>query len=203
MNHTFKYEVPTWNQIFEMLVNQASKIQKDNYRPGLLVAVSRGGLVPARILSDLLEFPELAIIKIEFYFGIDQTKIQPTITQDLTIPVANRNVLLIDDIVDTGESINLAKKHIFEKGAREIKVATLYFKCKSKTMPDYFEAKTNGWVVFPWDVKETIRKIVEKKVSKYEASKEVAKLIKAGLPKNLAEKLLKEIFQETNHASIH
>ncbi len=201
MNHAINYIVPTWNQIYEMLENQASKIQKNNYKPDLLIAISRGGLVPARILSDLLEFPALTTIKIEFYLGVNKTKTQPAITQELTVPVTNKNVLLIDDVADTGESLILAKKHISEKGAKEIKVATLYLKPKSQTMPDYFEAQTNDWIVFPWDIKETIRKIVEKHDSKREASKEISRLVRAGLPKNLAEKFLKEILQEANHAS--
>jgi hypothetical protein len=53
-------------------------------------------------------------------------------------------------------------------------------------------------VVFPWETKETIRKIVEKHGDKSAVSVEVAKLVKAGLPKQLAERLLKEVFEERN-----
>ena len=54
-----QYEVPTWNQIYDMLLSQAQKIQNPPYKPDIIVAIARGGSVPARILTDLLETAEL------------------------------------------------------------------------------------------------------------------------------------------------
>ena len=56
-----EYEVPTWNQTYEMLLDQAEKIRK-TYQPDVIIGVARGGLVPARILTDLLEAPQVATI---------------------------------------------------------------------------------------------------------------------------------------------
>ena len=49
------------------------KYRSQNYKPDIIVGVARGGLVPARILTDLLETPELDFIQIEFYTDINQT----------------------------------------------------------------------------------------------------------------------------------
>ncbi len=54
----FEYEVPTWSQIYDMLLNQARKIRGDGYKPDIIVGIARGGLVPSRILADLLETRE-------------------------------------------------------------------------------------------------------------------------------------------------
>ena len=43
------------------------KSKADNYKPDIIIGVARGGLVPARILSDLLETTEFATIQIEYY----------------------------------------------------------------------------------------------------------------------------------------
>ncbi|NLB77106.1 MAG: hypothetical protein GX799_11705, partial [Crenarchaeota archaeon] len=59
MASTIQYEIPTWNQIYDMLLSQAKKIQKTDYTPDIIVAIIRGGLIPARILTDLLEVPQL------------------------------------------------------------------------------------------------------------------------------------------------
>jgi len=68
----FEFEVSLWDQIYEMLRVQAQKIQTRHYKPDIIVGVARGGLVPARILMDLLETRDFAIIQIEYYKGINQ-----------------------------------------------------------------------------------------------------------------------------------
>jgi hypoxanthine phosphoribosyltransferase len=186
------YEVPTWNQIYEMLLCQAQKIKNQNYKPDIIIAIARGGVVSARILSDLLENPNLSFIQIEFYTNINQTLQEPTLKQTLTPKVIGKKVLLIDDIADTGKSLQLAKTHL-QQGAIEIKTATLYQKNQSITTPDFYEKQTTSWVVFPWDIKEALRQIIHRSLGKRFLNQEVAKLVKAGLPKQLAEKLMKDL----------
>jgi uncharacterized protein len=193
-----EYEVPTLNQIYDMLLNQTQKIVKTNFIPDLIVAVSRGGLVPARILLDLLEVQDLATIRVEFYIGINKTREQPIITQSLSVSVTAKKVLIVDDISDTGKSLKLVTEHILTQGAKEAKTATIYAKPASTFTPDYFEKQTSSWVIFPWDAKETIRKIFQNQKGKRALNKEIAQVIKAGLPKRLAEKLLIDMQQEQN-----
>jgi len=190
-----EYEVPTWNQIYEMLLNQSNKIRKTRYQPDIIIAIARGGLIPARILTDLLETPQVATIKIELYTDIAQTNLQPTLKQPLTVPVNGKKILLVDDISDSGQSLKLAKQHLTEKGATETKIATLYAKQTTQTMPDYVEKTADRWIVFPWEIKETLRSILQKHQSKRAANQEVTKLVKAGLPKQLTTQVL-ETMQE-------
>jgi hypoxanthine phosphoribosyltransferase len=190
------YEVPTWSQIYDMLLCQAQKILVQDYKADIVIGVSRGGLVPARILTDLLETPELATIQISFYQNIAQPTLEPTLKQTLSVPIEGEKVLLVDDIADTGGSLKLAQAHLHQQGALETKTATLYLKPQSIWIPDFFEKQTSAWVVFPWDTKETLRKINQHQLGKRTLNKEVAKLVKAGLPKLLAEKLLKDILKE-------
>jgi len=188
-----EYVVPTWNQIYEMLLEQAQKILSDGYKPDIIIGIARGGLVPARILSDLLEIRDLATIQIEYYAGIAQTKQEPVRKHSLHTQLAGKRALLVDDVSDGGRSLQLAKSHLQQQGAKEIKIATLYVKPATITNPDYYEKQTSCWIVFPWEAKETVTKIIQKKAGKSATSKEVAKLVKVGLPKQLAEKLLKDM----------
>jgi uncharacterized protein len=188
-----QYEVPTWNQIYDMLLDQAQKIQGDGYKPDIIIGIARGGIVSARILSDLLEVPDLATIQIEYYADIAQTKQEPILKQGLSTPLTGKKTLLVDDISDSGKSLQLAKNHLQQQGAKEIKTATLYAKPQTITKPDYYEKQTSHWIVFPWDAKETVREIIQKKEGKRATSKEIAKLVRAGLPKQLAEKFLKDM----------
>jgi hypoxanthine phosphoribosyltransferase len=203
MAANIEYEVPTWSQIYDMLLSQTQKIQNQNYKPEIIIAVAKGGLIPARTLTDLLEIQELGYIHIEFYKDINKTRQEPTLKQNLTIQVLGKKTLLVDDIADTGRSLNLAKTYLQQQGACQIKTATLYKKPQSSTTPDFYEKQTASWVVFPWDTKETLRKIIQRQHGKRRLNHEVAKLVKAGLPKQLAEKLLKTIKARTKNAKVH
>jgi len=186
-----QYEAPTWNQIYDMLLSLTQKIQNQDYKPDIIIAIAKGGLIPARILTDLLEIQELEYIQVEFYKDINITRQEPTLKQNLTNQVLGKKTLLVDDIADTGRSLNLAKIHLQQQGANQIKTATLYQKPQSSITPDFCEKQTTSWVVFPWETKETLRKIIQRQHGKRSLNHEVAKLVKAGLPKQLTEKLLK------------
>ncbi|MCJ7718651.1 phosphoribosyltransferase, partial [Candidatus Bathyarchaeota archaeon] len=69
MNSELQFEIPTWNQVYTMLLNMAERIRLDKFAPDVIVGVSRGGWPPARVLSDLLDNPNLANVRAEFYVG--------------------------------------------------------------------------------------------------------------------------------------
>jgi hypoxanthine phosphoribosyltransferase len=193
-----KFEVPTWNQIYEMLLSQAEKIRKSDFKPDIIIAIYRGGWLPARVLSDLLE-TRLANVSAEFYVGVAETRNEPVLTQGVSAVVTDKKVLIVDDVADTGKSLKLVKEHVLQQGAKEARTATMYYKPWSLVKPDYYEKETRLWIVFPWEMRETIRKIVEKRrENRASIEEETAKLVKAGLPKQLAERFLKEMLEERN-----
>jgi len=194
-----EFEVPTWNKIYAMLLSQAEKIRKSGFKPNTIVGITRGGWIPARVLSDLLEIPDLATVRVEFYLGVAETLNEPALTQGVSAGVSGKKALVVDDVADTGKSLQLAKEHLLRQGATEVRIATLYYmyyKPFSVAKPDYYEKETRRWVVFPWEMKETVRKIVEKHRDKSAITLKTAKLVKAGLPKQLAEAFLKEVLEE-------
>jgi hypoxanthine phosphoribosyltransferase len=197
LNPELEFEVPTWNQIYDMLLNLAEKIKKDRFKPDLIVGVSRGGWPPARVLSDLMDNPNLANVRAEFYLGVAETKGEPVLTQPVSTSVAGKKVLIVDEVADTGKSLKLVKEHIIEDGAVKVKVATVYYKPWSIVKPDYYEKETSSWIVFPWEIKETIRKIVKKcKENGKSIEIEADKLVRAGLSAELTGRFLKEIEEE-------
>ncbi|MEM3765479.1 MAG: phosphoribosyltransferase [Candidatus Bathyarchaeia archaeon] len=194
MTQELEFEVPKWNQIYQMLMQMAEKIRKDNFKPDIIVGVSRGGWPPARVLSDLLENPNLANVKVEFYVGVAETKREPTLTQPVSANVTGKKVLVVDEVADTGRSLQLIREHLQKEGAVEVRIAAVYLKPWSIIKPDYYARETSRWIVFPWEIKETIRKIVKKCGEQGRVvEKEMEKLVKAGLSKRLVNHFLKEI----------
>ena len=193
------FETPTWDEIYEMLLDLAEEIRKNGFKPDLIVGVSRGGWPPARVLSDLLDNPNLANVKAEFYLGVAETKGEPTLTQSVSVAVAGKKVLIVDEVADTGKSLKLVKEHIIEEGACEVRIVTVYYKPWSVIVPDYYGKGTNMWIVFPWEIKETVRKIVKKCREKGKSvEEEVSRLVKAGISGRLVRRFLKEILEEEN-----
>lgn len=199
MPSEIEFEVPSWNEIYNMLLNLAEKIRKNGFEPDIIVGISRGGWPPARVLSDLLNNPNLANVKAEFYLGVAETKGEPTLTQPVSMAVAGKKVLVVDEVADTGKSLKLVKEHVIEEGATEVKIVTIYYKPWSIVIPDYYEKETRRWIVFPWETKETIRKIIKKFGGKGRSvEEETTKLAKAGISAELIRRFLKEILEEEN-----
>ena len=131
----------------------------DGFNPDMIVGISRGGLVPARIMSDILGIREIAILGMVFYTGVGEKKDKPLITQELTQDINGKNVLLVDDVSDSGKSFDAAKKYLLEKGAKEVKTAAIHFKPGSIHEPDYYHETTRSWIVYPWEEKEMEREL--------------------------------------------
>jgi len=192
-----EFEIPSWDQIYTLLLRLAKTIQKTGFGPEIIVGVSRGGWPPARVMSDLLENPKLANVAAEFYVGVAETKGKPVITQPVSVSVKDKKVLVVDDVADTGESLRLVQSYLENQGAKEVKTATIYYKPWSTMVPDYYEKETRSWIIFPWERKETVRKTVEKckcQGNSVDTAKE--KLVSSGLERKLVERFIQEIFGE-------
>jgi len=188
------FEVPTWDQIYELLLNLADRVRKANFKPDVIVGVSRGGWPPARVISDFLGNPNIANVKAEFYLGVAQTKGEPVITQPVSTSVKGKKVLVVDEVADTGKSLRLVRSHLKEKGATEVKVLTVYYKPWSVVVPDWYGKETSHWIVFPWEIKETVRQVLKQYKSQGKSMEEaVEKLVQSGLKRKLVERFIREV----------
>ena len=191
------FKVPSWDEIYEMLLNLADKIRADGFHPEVIVGISRGGWPPARVMSDLLGNTKLANVTVEFYVGVAKPSDEPFITQPVSLSVEGKNVMLFDDVADTGKSLRLVKDHLLINGAKSVKMATIFYKPWSVVEPDYYETKTRSWVVFPWERKETIRSLVrdcKKEGTPIEKAKD--RLADGGMDRRLIDRFLKEVQKE-------
>jgi hypoxanthine phosphoribosyltransferase len=194
MTENCKFEVVSWEKVYNMLLSLARKIEDDDFKPDLIIGVCRGGWLPTRVLSDLLENPCMTSVRVEFYSGVAEKKKKPRITQPIFVNVKGKRVLVVDDVTDTGRSLCLVKSHLNELGAKEIRLATLYHKPWSTITPDYYEKKTQRWIVFPWERRETVRNLIKKYGRQGKTVKEAKeKLVKSGLSRKIVEYFTEEL----------
>lgn len=145
-------------KLSEELVEKAS-----GYKPDVLIGISRGGLVPLRIFSDITGLKKIGVLGIQFYKAIGETNKFPEITHEMPLDIRGKKILIIDDVADTGKSLVEAKKYIEKKGASEIKTATIHYKPTSEIVPDYYVSETTSWIIYPWERYETERELKEMK----------------------------------------
>lgn len=139
--------------------------------PDVLIGLARGGLLTARLLSDFLKVKEIITIQSEYYKTIEQTTSSPKLLNDIILNLVGKKVLICDDLVDTGETMNNMFNHLKEKCCDEVKVATLHKKPWSKIVPHFFIQETDAWIIYPWELAETIRALNEEKKNPEELEK--------------------------------
>jgi hypoxanthine phosphoribosyltransferase len=173
-----RYLKLSWNDIENQCTALAKEIKEKSIQFDIIIGISRGGLVPARLLSDLLGNDEVDMMRVKFYKSVAKTDEKPAIIFSSQIDISGKDILLVDDIADTGESLIATVEHLKEKNVKNILTATLLKKPQSKFTPDFFSMETPDWVIFPWEINETKRNIKAKFDSPDDLQKE---LEKAGL----------------------
>lgn len=193
------FETVEWDHVYSLLLEIADRIKERDFKADVIVGISRGGLLPARILSDLLDNPHLANIKVEFYVDIDQTKEVPVITQPVSVSVKDKRVLIVDDITDSGQSFRLVWETLAQEAA-EVKTVTLYHKPWSCFTPDIYARETEAWVIFPWEFRETTKKLGKRLLEEGKSMIEVeATLVDIGLKATLVRRFIQELYGNQEH----
>ncbi|MCI4436611.1 MAG: phosphoribosyltransferase [Ignisphaera sp.] len=173
MGETFL--VLTWNDIAELSLELAEKVIDSGYRPDVAVAVLRGGYIVAKLLCDYLGVDSIATVEVKFYKGVGEKAERPVVITPITHDLRGKKVLIVDDVSDSGRTlqvvIDLARLH----GAKEVRSATLYLKPWSITIPDYYVRETKSWIVFPWEIGEVLKELA-KKFGGYENAVNMLKL---------------------------
>lgn len=137
-----------WDEVDKAVTALASAVKRD-FDPDVIVGIARGGLIPAVRLSHLLGDRLLRVIHLRYYKGANLRTEKPELLAD--VDRLSGKVLLVDDVADTGVSLEFALDHLKGKGAEEIRVATIACKSKSRFRPDYYVFETDKWIVFPWE----------------------------------------------------
>ncbi len=151
-------ELISWDRFHRLSLQLAHTILTSGYRPSLIVAIERGGYMPARVLADYLHIFDMDGIKIEHYQGVHRQKL-PRIRYPLSAAVTGHRVLLVDDVTDSGDTFHTACQHLHEHGQpTELKTAVLHHKHVSGFVPDFYVEEITAWrwIIYPWAVIEDL-----------------------------------------------
>ncbi|RLE79491.1 MAG: phosphoribosyltransferase [Thermoprotei archaeon] len=170
MARKLKLRIISWNEYLGDVILLGEQIENSGFTPQVIVAVARGGLIPARILSDILNVDLIYTVAVKAYSGVSARSKETRILQGLEKHyVAGKEVLVVDDIVDTGETLTAVLNHIRQLGTKTTKTAVPYIKPWSTIMPDYYVRVVNEWIVFPYEMHETIRDLIKRRSTEQNA----------------------------------
>jgi hypothetical protein len=128
------------------------------------VALARGGWFAGRCVCDFLGLDDLTSLKMEHYVGTAEKSGEPEVRYPMPEgSVEGKDVLVIDDIADTGGSIRRADEYVTDRNAGEVRTATLQLLQTSEFEPDYVGERLEEWtwVVYPWNFIEDMIDLVE------------------------------------------
>jgi hypoxanthine phosphoribosyltransferase len=106
---------------------------------------------------------DLVSVKVD-HWGITAAKDgKAHLRYPLNADMSEKNVLIVDDITDTGESMIIAKKFVETLNPKETRTATIFHIATSKFTPDYYGRRIDWiWVVWPWNYFEDMSNILLK-----------------------------------------
>jgi len=157
-----EYAIQNWQQVYDDCLFLAQQIRESGILPEVILGVARGGWIPARLLADFLHLKDTANIKIETYQMINQEDLDPQITQPLSMILHDKRVLVVDDVVDSGVTLEILLDHLGSKHPADVITAALYYKPHAKIKPDYFVHETTAWILFSWSIFEAIEEFEQR-----------------------------------------
>lgn len=182
----------SWNHLQTLTHTLSTRIVSLNKDHDVIVAIARGGLSIANILSDILHLP-VSSFTVSTYNNMEKLA-HPELVYGVAQEIKGKRVLLLDDIADTGETLEFGKRYLLECGAEDVTTVSLFFKHSSRIVPDCYAKQVSEWVIFPFEIKETLNTLKQMQQSDPVKAKDLADAISnLELPNELVESLNKDL----------
>ena len=144
-------EVVSWSDLDRLVGALAARVRPEAH--DVMLAITRGGLVPAGMLAYRLGIRNILIAAVAFYDDLGQPGDSPTFLQFPADPLLHgQRVLIVDEVWDTGTTIEAVIRRVRQAGG-EPTTAVLHYKpahSRVPSVPDHHVVETDRWVVYPF-----------------------------------------------------
>ena len=151
-----KLEKISWNELGKLTRDLTRKIGTE-FEVDAIVGIGNSGVIPAAIIAKILKVDEFYVVTVKLY---DENKPpkklsnKPRIVYHNIDDLKNRNVLVVDDFIRSGLTLDSVINLVNDLGAKEVKSAVIAIGKEAEMQPDYFARRYESCVIFPWDVLE-------------------------------------------------
>ncbi|MFB6074641.1 MAG: phosphoribosyltransferase [Haloarculaceae archaeon] len=155
--------ITDWEYVYGRSREVSTQVKRATFEPDVVVALARGGWFAGRCLCDFLGLDDLTSLKIEHYVGTAERADEPQVRYPMPEgSVADKDVLVVDDIADTGQSLERAKEYVDGRDPNAVRTATLQLLDNSEFEPDFVGERLSEWtwVVYPWNFVEDMVELV-------------------------------------------
>jgi xanthine phosphoribosyltransferase len=123
----------------------SGKVSESGKIPDFIIGIKRGGLLPSVKFSHILSVP----LRVATIY-------KDNINIELEDVSKSSNILLVDEICDSGDTLQKMRSYLLHEGFANIRSACLYYNIRQSFLVDYSarkidREKENGWIVFPWE----------------------------------------------------
>ncbi|MDF2954840.1 phosphoribosyltransferase [Candidatus Alkanophaga liquidiphilum] len=194
-----------WQYAYELCKDVFLKIRASGFRPDVVIAVARGGWFLGRALCDFFLIKELFSVKVE-HWGVAATEgraeLRCWLDENAARRVEGKNVLITDDITDTGDSLRILLEHCRRSlNAKEVRTATMQHKTSSSITPDYYGEvlKEWKWVIYPWSIHEDLFTLIPKVLGEGKTIEQIKERLRDAFDIYISQNTLEEVLENMLH----
>jgi uncharacterized protein len=147
----------SWTDYEELVRKIVAHVEHDHIKPDLIVGIARGGLPLLASTASFFGTRQIGVIFMQKRLTDDvfAERLPKAVCDGVGIPfpIRGRAILLVDDIIRSGQTVAAASNVLLQAGAGVIKVTSIYKESGSYSF-SHFSAATvspDVWIVFPWD----------------------------------------------------
>lgn len=139
----------SWEYYHTLVGELKKQIQRT---PNIIVSIGKGGSIPGVLLAEMFDCNNLNL-GLKSYEGTTRGHIHEYQSIDCYEALTDAEVLIVDDIADSGKTFEYATTKFKSQGCEKVKTAAVFYKPCSKFKPDYFaqEIEKDTWIVQPWE----------------------------------------------------
>jgi uncharacterized protein len=140
----------SWEELGSLVSDLAQKVRGEY---DVMLAITRGALVPAGMLAYQLGIRNILVAAVAFYDDTGAHAEQPMFLQFPADPLLHdRRVLIVDEVWDTGTTIQAVIDRVRQAGGMPT-TAVLHYKPTHSvvpSVPDHWVIETDAWIVYPF-----------------------------------------------------
>ena len=144
-------DIVSWEDLDRLVDDLARQLAGRDF--DVMLAITRGGMVPAGMLAYRLRLRDILVAAVEYYDDTGQHGPTPTFFQFPADPLLrSKRVLIVDEVWDSGTTIRSVTERVRQAGGLPV-TAVLHYKPARSLVPDrpdVHSVETDQWVVYPF-----------------------------------------------------
>jgi uncharacterized protein len=144
-------DIVTWDDLDALVSILAGRLAEQRF--DVMLAITRGGMVPAGMLAYRLRLRDILVAAVEYYDDAGQPGPRPTFFQfPADALLRGKRVLIVDEVWDSGTTIHAVTERVKQAGGAPV-TAVLHYKPEHSVVParpDVHAVETDQWVVYPF-----------------------------------------------------